>query len=77
MPGSNNVKNSDTPLMILKKFANIGFRFVSSGEDIKSINVAGIISTYGFPFTITTTLPSNKCFVALSGLSVAIIIGIP
>lgn len=77
IPGSNNVKNNDIPLIILKKFANAGFRFVSSGEDIKSIKVAGMISTYGFPFTITTTLPSNKCFVALSGLSVAIITGIP
>ena len=77
IPGRSNVKSKDKPLIILKKFANTGFKFVSSGEDIKSIKVPGIISTYGFPLTITTTLPSNKCLVALSGLSVAIITGIP
>ena len=58
-----------------KKFANWNFRFVSSGDDIKSIKVAGITNEYGLPFTKTATLPSNKYFVTLSGLSVEIIWG--
>lgn len=50
---------------------------MSSGEVIKSINVAGIISEYGEPLINITTRPCNKYFVALSGLSVAKISGIP
>ena len=35
----------------------MGFRFLSSGEDKKSINTAGRIKAYGEPFTIIITLP--------------------
>lgn len=62
-------------LKIFKKLANWNFKFVSSGDAIKSINIAGSTKTYGFPFTITATLPSYKYFVTLSGRSVNKICG--
>ena len=42
-PGSNKVIMLDKNLRDFKKFAKYGFKLVSSGEDMKSINVAGII----------------------------------
>ena len=70
MLGSNKVMPIARNLKIFKKLAKIGFKFVSSGEDMKSTMVAGKIIQYGFPFTKITTLPAYKFFAALSGLSV-------
>ena len=70
IPGSKNVRAIAIILKTFRKFENWNFKFVSSGDDIKSINIAGNTRTYGFPFTITATLPSYKYFVTLSGRSV-------
>ena len=42
-PGNNNAKNADIILMTFKKLPNTVFKFVSSGEDRKSIRTAGSI----------------------------------
>ena len=76
-PGNNSAKKAAIILITFKKFANIVFKFVSSGEDRKSIKTAGIINAYGEPFTITITLPCNSAFTALSGLSDTRILGRP
>ena len=75
MLGSNKVMPIARNLKIFKKLAKIGFKFVSSGEEMKSTMVAGKIIQYGFPFTKITTLPAYKFFAALSGLSVESIWG--
>lgn len=61
----------------LKKLAKTTFKFVSSGEEIKSSSTAGAINAYGFPLTKIITLPCIRYFAHLSGLSVDISCGIP
>ena len=75
--GKNNVVAAAINLTILEKFANVVFKFVSSGDVKKSENIAGVITPAGVPFTIITALPFNKYFAALSGLSVDISWGRP
>lgn len=57
-------------LVILEKFANVVFKFVSSGDVKKSAKIAGVITPAGVPFTIITALPFKRYFDALSGRSV-------
>ena len=64
-------------LKTFKKLPNTVFKFVSSGEDRKSIRIAGSIKAYGEPLTIITTLPCKRALTALSGLSDTRIFGIP
>lgn len=47
--GRSNVINIAISLKNLRKFANWNFKLVSSGEETKSIRVAGITRQYGLP----------------------------
>ena len=57
-------------LTILIKNVNGNLRYSSSGDLVKSKMVAGRISTFGEPLTMTAILPRESSLATLSGLSV-------
>ena len=57
IPGNNKVIIPAIKRIALRKLVNIGFKFVSSGENKKSSMVAGAINAYGLPLTKIIILP--------------------